>query len=188
MSQFVDECRKEWKRLDVPEAMASEMAADLDADLSEAQADGVSPEEVLGNGLFDPTSFAASWAAARGIINPTPPRLGVIRHRPWAFVVSAAASVAFMLVGLILLAGRSSSSVDLAQVAFRRVLKRPLPGFVVASPRSLIIGSGAAHPVGLLFLLIGLAGLGVTLLIMKPWTDRKARSGFDQNIGMPSYL
>ena len=62
MSSFVDECRKEWSRLGVPEAEANEMATDLEADLAEAKAEGVSPEEVLGNGYFDPRSFAASWA------------------------------------------------------------------------------------------------------------------------------
>ena len=54
MSGFVDECRREWKRLGVPEAVANEMAADLAADLDEAAAEGVSGEEVLGNGYFDP--------------------------------------------------------------------------------------------------------------------------------------
>jgi len=41
------------------------MAADLEADLNEAEADGLAPEEVLGNGIFDPRSFAASWADER---------------------------------------------------------------------------------------------------------------------------
>ena len=66
MNGFVDACRREWKRIGVPDAVANEMAADLEADLAEAEADGVSPEEVLGNGVFDAPSFAASWAAARG--------------------------------------------------------------------------------------------------------------------------
>lgn len=64
MSRFVDECRKEWHRLGVPEAVSNEMAADLDADLAEAEAEGASPEHVLGNGVFDAHSFAASWAWA----------------------------------------------------------------------------------------------------------------------------
>ena len=57
MSRFVDDCRKEWGRLGVPEVEANEMAADLEADLAEARADGVSPEEVLGNGYFDAKSL-----------------------------------------------------------------------------------------------------------------------------------
>ena len=44
------------------------MAADLATDLREAEADGVSAEEFLGSSAFDPRSFAASWAAERGIV------------------------------------------------------------------------------------------------------------------------
>jgi hypothetical protein len=49
------------------------MAADLAADLEEADAEGASAEEVLGSGAFDPRSFAAAWAAERGVIQPPPP-------------------------------------------------------------------------------------------------------------------
>jgi hypothetical protein len=72
MSKFVEECRREWKRLGVPYAVAEEMAVDLEADLQEAESDGASVEEVLGRGAFDPRSFAASWAAERGVIPPSP--------------------------------------------------------------------------------------------------------------------
>jgi hypothetical protein len=68
MDRFVEECRKEWKRLGVPDAVANEMASDLEADLKEAEAEGISPEEVLGNGVFDPRTFAASWATERGVV------------------------------------------------------------------------------------------------------------------------
>jgi hypothetical protein len=54
MSAFVEECRKEWSRLGVPEVEANEMASDLETDLAEARADGASPEEVLGNGTLTP--------------------------------------------------------------------------------------------------------------------------------------
>lgn len=50
MSEFVENCRREWKRLGVPAAVSDEMAADLAADLAEAEAEGVGPEKVLGNG------------------------------------------------------------------------------------------------------------------------------------------
>lgn len=70
MSEFVEECRREWKRLRVPDPVANEMAADLEADLAEAEAEGDSAEQVLGSGAFDPRSFAASWAAARGVAAP----------------------------------------------------------------------------------------------------------------------
>ncbi len=67
MSEFIEECRREWKRLGVPDPIANEMAADLAADLREAEADGASAEEVLGNGAFDPRTFAATWANERGV-------------------------------------------------------------------------------------------------------------------------
>lgn len=70
MNDFVHRCLSEWKRIGVPDAVANEMAADLDADLRDAAADDVAPEEVLGNSIFDAPSFARSWAAARGVIPP----------------------------------------------------------------------------------------------------------------------
>ena len=41
MNAYVDECRREWKRLGVPDGLAEEMAAELEADLAEAETDGV---------------------------------------------------------------------------------------------------------------------------------------------------
>jgi hypothetical protein len=68
VNPFVEECRREWKRLGVPDPVANEMAADLEVDLAEAEADGTSAEEVLGSGAFDAPSFAAAWAAERGVV------------------------------------------------------------------------------------------------------------------------
>ena len=65
MNEFVEECRREWKRLRVPDPAANEMAAELAADLQEAEAEGVSAEDLLGSGAFDPRSFATAWAAVR---------------------------------------------------------------------------------------------------------------------------
>jgi hypothetical protein len=45
VNDFVEQCRREWKRLGVRGAVADEMAAELTADLEE----GASPEEVLGS-------------------------------------------------------------------------------------------------------------------------------------------
>ena len=67
-SDFVEQCRQEWSRLGVPDALAEEMAAELAADLKEAEADGISAEGLLGDSASDPRSFAASWAAERGVI------------------------------------------------------------------------------------------------------------------------
>ena len=88
---FVDECRREWKRLGVPDAIANEMAAELTADLAEAEAEGASPEEVLGRAVFDPRAFAASWAAERGVIGVVTPA------RPRALVVALVAALALFV-------------------------------------------------------------------------------------------
>src|SRR5580700_2221841 len=78
VNEFVEECRREWRRLGVPDPIANEMAADLTADIEEAEAEGGSAEDVLGNSVFDPQRFAASWAVARGVTSPVlaenPPR------------------------------------------------------------------------------------------------------------------
>src|SRR5262245_63243431 len=85
MSEFVQQCRREWRRLGVADPLAEEMAADLTSDLDEAEAEGVSAADYLGASASDPRSFAASWASARGII-PTPPGAERGRRRPGALV------------------------------------------------------------------------------------------------------
>ncbi len=47
MSEFVEQCRREWSRLGVADPLAEEMAADLTSDLEEAEAEGVSTAEYL---------------------------------------------------------------------------------------------------------------------------------------------
>jgi hypothetical protein len=85
MSPFVEECRQEWKRLGVPDLLAEEMATDLEADLAEAEADGVSAAEMVGES--DPRRFAATWATERGLVSePAPPER---RRRIWPWVVLA---------------------------------------------------------------------------------------------------
>ncbi len=190
MSQFVDVCRKEWSRLGVPEALANEMAGDLEADLAEARADGVSPEEVLGNGYFDAKSFAASWATARGVANRRPRIPQTIPLRSLALAVSALVCLAVGAIGLLLLAGPRMGSVSVAAVAMRHSIPRPVPGIFV-NPHRLFFagpGGGAVHPLGLVLLVAGLVGLGVTFVLWRPWSTRRNRAGFDRNVGMPSYL
>ena len=168
MSEFVEECRREWKRLRVPDPVANEMAADLEADLAEAEAEGDSPEQVLGSGAFDPRSFAASWAAARGVaapapdpppppyahVTPTDPALrptevavpGLrVGERPsprprvtWMAAVAAAAVLAVLLVGLALAGVRSGSS-SMAVPARFGVGPTPAPP---ASPQSFVVARG----------------------------------------------
>jgi hypothetical protein len=182
VSQFVDECRREWRRLGVPDPVANEMAADLTADLEEAEAEGGSPEDVLGNSAFDPRRFAAAWAAARGVTSPP------IADRPSLWRPSLALAVtAFLVVltigaGLVLLVGRSSSSIAFAT---RRIVAGPgplrlfAPGpgrIVIPIPRGLpFVGTGVAgvhfHPVALLLLIVGVLALAVlAFLHWSPWS------------------
>jgi hypothetical protein len=198
MSGFVEECRKEWSRLGVPEAEANEMAADLEADLAEAKAEGVSPEEVLGNGYFDPRSFAASWAASRGFVHPTRPVRGTIQVRTLVLALGAVVAAAFVALGLAFLFGTPvvSRSVSASAAApFARHLQRPpLPSiFVTPSGGHPVVFGPVVPPsllaAGLVLLFVGLAGLGAVLWIWRPWSHRHGGpSGFDPNIGMPNFL
>lgn len=190
MSPFVEECRKEWSRLGVPEVEANEMASDLEADLAEARADGASPEEVLGNGYFDAKTFAASWATARGFVSVTASDRGTIRIRSLVLALCALVGAVVAGVGfLILVAPRSSSQAFAAPLAHR--VNRPLPSILVNPHTFRFAGPGSAiDPLGWVLLAVGLIGLVVMCLIWRPWSSRqdRDRSGFDQNIEMPSFL
>ncbi len=183
MSRFVDDCRKEWSRLGVPEIELNEMAADLEADLAEAQADGASPEEVLGNGYFDAKSFAASWAMARGVVSVARRDRSTI-----PVMLALAALVAGVVAGvgfLILVRPRVGSQA--VAVSIGRRINRP-PSIFVGPHHFLSAGPGAAlDPLGWVLFVVGLIGLVAVVWIWHPWGHRDA-AGSDQNIGMPSFL
>jgi hypothetical protein len=130
VKEFVEDCRREWKRLRVPKPVANEMAAELAADLEEAQAEGATPEEMLGSGAFDPRSFAAAWAAERGVIGRPLPRA----HRPGrasrvpAAIATFAAVIA--IVGAVLVTVDARSRPERLTLASRAEL---LPGGVWVS-------------------------------------------------------
>jgi hypothetical protein len=201
VNPFVEECRREWKRLGVPDAVANEMAADLEVDLAEAEADGTSAEEVLGTGAFDAPAFAAAWAAERGVIpppTPSPPRTRARRSRV-PYVIAGFAVVA--LVGLVLaLLPQPTVSARLALGA--SVHARVVPwsirhrvriagqgGLVRPSVRPTIIvpqlPAGASQVVvantnwivlrilGIVLLVIGLAGTVLTTLYMVRGSRRR---------------
>jgi hypothetical protein len=188
MSAFVDTCRKEWDRLGVPEGVANEMAADLEVDLTEADADGVSPEAVLGNGYFDPEAFAASWATERGVVSDDH-RRGATRLGPWRLASWSLVSAVVAMLGLAMLVGVRHSSVAVAGAAFRRPMVAPVPGIFIGPHHfSLVEHSGVLVAVALGFLLAGLVGLGITLWFWWRWSTRRRRPGSDRDIGMPSYI
>jgi hypothetical protein len=129
VSEFIDECRREWKRLRVPDPIADEMAADLAADLQEAEAEGVPPEEVLGRSASDPRAFAASWAAERGV---TRPRFrDKIRRRPLLIIASALLAVLLAsLIAGVLLVNVSSSQLAAGRGAPPHVTVLAIPDVV----------------------------------------------------------
>lgn len=126
MNEFVEQCRREWKRLGVSGAVADEMAAELAADLNE----GASPEDVLGSDAGDARSFAAAWAAERGAV---PQRRKAVR------IGVLAALTAFVLVViagalLALLASPSKGT---------RLSIQPVPQEVTGSSQRVWVGPPA---------------------------------------------
>ena len=93
MPAFIEECRHEWKRLGVPDSMAEEMATELEADLAEAEADGVSAAEMLGES--DPRRFAANWARERGLVADAPPKKS---RKRWLWVAAFVLALVFVVV------------------------------------------------------------------------------------------
>jgi hypothetical protein len=168
VNDFVEECRREWRRLRVPDRVANEMAADLKADLDEAEAEGASPEAVLGSEAFDPRSFAASWAAERGVVGPLPARVDRLPRRP-RLLAGIGVSALVALVGVVLVSVRAGVSVAVAQArpAFR------FPPSPLGVPQGSVVHTHAVFPtVGLLLLLLGVAGAILALVYWSPWTVR----------------
>ena len=121
MNEFVEECRREWQRLRVPDQLADEMAAELAADLEEAQAEGAWAEDVLGSAARDPRSFAAAWAAERGVVGRSPAAGHTLPLIPVAIAVLALIAT----VGAVLLIRASGTE--------RRAVVIPPPGLIRAS-------------------------------------------------------
>jgi hypothetical protein len=202
MSEFVEECRREWKRLGVPDAIAGEMAADLATDLAEAEADGVSAEQVLGSGAFDPRAFARSWASERGVVRstadaPTAPQqlpppstaqpepsrpMDRLRLRLGDAVFLAGIVVA-VVVALALLSRRHGASEVVDPVKFDPQ-GSPGGGFPVFVDAHHNL---AVPAVGLLLLLLAIAGFVVWLRYRSPWADRASGRGsrLDDGVGGP---
>jgi len=181
VNDFVEECRREWRRLGVPDPIANEMAADLTADIeeAEAEAEGGSAEDVLGNSVFEPQRFAASWAGARGVTAPVLPSEKKSATGVVLLVAAAASAVLITLVAVALLVGHRSAS---AAVAVPRFLGGRGPvHFVLPGPpfRSFVLGAQvtAPHdwPIALFAALVVLGGLmtvGLAVLFWSPWFRR----------------
>jgi hypothetical protein len=127
MTAYVEECRREWKRLGVPDSLAEEMATELETDLAEAEADGVSAAEILGES--DPRRFAATWASERGLVSEQPPPR---KSRKWLWItVAVVLLVLFVLFpALALIGSGSGSSVAVHSAPARRVGPQTIPKLV----------------------------------------------------------
>jgi hypothetical protein len=168
MSEFVEQCRREWKRLGVPDPLAEEMAADLASDLGEAEADGVSAEELLGSSAFDPRSFAASWAAERGII-PVPPSRGARRRPRFLAAFTALAAVTLIVAALLLATGQPRVSL-VASSARPRFPAPPAAALVPpGTGRRVVSTTNASAPVEWILLFIAIAALGFSAWLWSSW-------------------
>jgi hypothetical protein len=139
VSTYVEECRREWKRLGVPELLADEMATDLEADLAEAQADGVSATEILGES--DPRRFAATWASERGLVSEPPPQKKS-RKRFWIALAVGLVLLGFLL-GLAGVAFLATTKVSTSGAPQRQI--GPVPVKSAAVPK--LIGLTGCHAV-----------------------------------------
>ena len=173
MNDFVDKCRQEWKRLRLPEVVANEMAAEIEADLAEAEVEGVTQEEVLGNGVFDPRSFAASWAAERGVI-PAAPSIATHSKRPFILAVIAALVVIAVTGAALAIFARSGA---VAMVLPRPRLSPP-PDMSQHAPLSGV----DFRRIGSILLLLSLVAIALTGLYWFAWGRLHHRTRIDHDL------
>jgi hypothetical protein len=156
MSDFLEQCRREWRRLGVPDPLAEEMAADLASDLGDAEAEGVSTEEYLGSSSSDPRSFAASWATERGII-PEPPGPRPARRKPLVLVAfTALAAIALIVAALLLATGEPTVSLVQSTSSSHGTIRS-------------VHSASAATPVEWILLLLAIAAVGFAAWLWFRW-------------------
>jgi hypothetical protein len=163
MNDFVEQCRREWRRLGVPDSLAEEMATELAYDLSEAEAEGVTAQELLGRSAFDPPSFAATWAAERGII-PKQPSHTTARRRPvFLTAFTGAAAIALIVAAALLVTGEPK--LTLATAGTRPRLLGPLPPGVGGQ----VHAASASTPIEWILLVLAIIALGFAARL---WSTR----------------
>jgi hypothetical protein len=176
MSDFVEQCRREWKRLGVPDPLAEEMTADLASDLREAEADGVSADELLGSSAFDPRSFAASWAAERGII-PVPPSRENARRRPLVLAAfTSLAAIALIVSALLLLTGQPKVAVVASRATPPHLPTAAAASSVPPGPGRLVLHTSASTPVEWILLLLAIVALGFAAWLWSSWVRSRPPS------------
>ncbi|HZD88291.1 MAG TPA: hypothetical protein VE088_09820 [Gaiellaceae bacterium] len=162
MSEFVEQCRREWRRLGVPHPLAEEMAADLSSDLNDAEAEGVSAHEFLGSSYLDPRSFAASWAAERGIVPEQPGRERNRRGRPVLVAFTAIAALTLIVAALLLATGEPKLTIRTS---------RPPDALAPLPPKigGQVVSTSAAAPVEWILLVLAIAALAFAAWLWSSW-------------------
>lgn len=174
MSNFVEQCRQEWRRLGVPDPLAEEMAADLSADLGEAEAEGVSAEELLGSSAFDPRSFAASWAAERGIIPERPPREHP-RRRPLALTAfTILAAITVFVAALLLATGEPRAGLVVSRTAAPHFPSPPAAPVAPPGPTREVFQASTSAPIEWILLVLALVALGFGAWLWSSWDHRRS--------------
>jgi hypothetical protein len=164
VTDFVDQCRQEWKRLHVPDPVANEMATDLAADLAEAEAEGVSADEVLGRSALDPRSFAAAWATERGVIPPMREKGRSYSRRPLA-LASVTTLFVLGLIAAALVKLTSGSGPEAVWVAAPGPLPRPVPS--MQPPFG--VHAGDARTLGWILLLVAMVAIILATWLWATW-------------------
>jgi hypothetical protein len=135
VNEFVEQCRREWRRLGVRGAVADEMATELAADLEE----GASPEEVLGSDAADARSFAAAWATERGVV----PRR---TRNPRVIVPVVAVALALVAIaGAVLMATASSANTPRSVAVERPDIPVGPPPDLPSSGRTRVVDGPPVH-------------------------------------------
>ena len=176
-SDFVEQCRQEWSRLGVPDALAEEMAAELAADLKEAEADGISAEGLLGDSASDPRSFAASWAAERGVI-ATAPGAGNARRRPLVLVAfTALAAIVLIVTALMLLTGQPRAALAVSRTTGSH-LQAPstAPSIPPGTHRQVLSLGNPSAPIEWMLLLFAIVALGFAAWMWLNWSRSRPPS------------
>ena len=192
MNQFVEECRREWRRLRVPESIAEGMALELEADLAEAESEGVSAEDVLGRGAADSRSFAASWAAERGVV-PPPSWRERISAKSLAYGALAALTVVVGIGAALTIfapptifapASSPQSAIWITQRAPAIWIASEAPSVGAGAIRRVVTDSDMPRPLlpgrdvsgvnttGSILLIVGIAGIVLALLFLL-WATRR---------------
>lgn len=167
MSDFVEQCRDEWRRLGVPAPLAEEMATDLASDLREAEADGVSAEELLGKSTFDPRAFASAWAIERGLI-PGPPSQPPHSRPPLLVAFTAIAATALVIAAGLLVTGEPQLTVSSSDKA--RSLALP------PSVDRHVLHTSAATPIEWILLVLAIIALGFAARLWSNWSRSRPRT------------